>query len=117
MFFRGCLHFCTGWLNALSGTGEEGDNFYVIHEGTVEVHVSTAAQNPVTVISEGGSFGELALIYGTPRAATVKVVSSFSIYLSVCLSLSLSFYLSTYLSIYLSDDLFLSICPPIFLSV
>lgn len=27
----------------------------------------------VTTISEGGSFGELALIYGTPRAATVKV--------------------------------------------
>lgn len=26
----------------------------------------------VTNISEGGSFGELALIYGTPRAATVK---------------------------------------------
>ena len=26
----------------------------------------------VTTISEGGSFGELALIYGTPRAATVK---------------------------------------------
>lgn len=26
----------------------------------------------VTNISEGGSFGELALIYGTPRAATVR---------------------------------------------
>lgn len=26
----------------------------------------------VTNIGEGGSFGELALIYGTPRAATVK---------------------------------------------
>lgn len=26
----------------------------------------------VTSISEGGSFGELALIYGTPRAATIK---------------------------------------------
>ena len=26
----------------------------------------------VVVIGEGGSFGELALIYGTPRAATVK---------------------------------------------
>lgn len=25
----------------------------------------------VTTIQEGGSFGELALIYGTPRAATV----------------------------------------------
>ena len=30
-----------------------------------DVHVST--------IGEGGSFGELALIYGTPRAATIKV--------------------------------------------
>ena len=28
----------------------------------------------VNTIGEGGSFGELALIYGTPRAATVKVV-------------------------------------------
>ena len=27
----------------------------------------------VSVIGDGGSFGELALIYGTPRAATVKV--------------------------------------------
>ena len=26
----------------------------------------------VTTIGEGGSFGELALIYGTPRAATVR---------------------------------------------
>ena len=31
--------------------------------------------NNVNVVSigESGSFGELALIYGTPRAATVKV--------------------------------------------
>jgi len=27
----------------------------------------------MSTIGEGGSFGELALIYGTPRAATVKV--------------------------------------------
>jgi len=26
----------------------------------------------MVTIGEGGSFGELALIYGTPRAATVK---------------------------------------------
>ena len=26
----------------------------------------------VLTLGEGGSFGELALIYGTPRAATVK---------------------------------------------
>lgn len=30
----------------------------------------------VSYIGEGGSFGELALIYGTPRAATVKARSN-----------------------------------------
>lgn len=30
----------------------------------------------VTSIGEGGSFGELALIYGTPRAATVGAKSN-----------------------------------------
>ena len=29
----------------------------------------------VVQIGEGGSFGELALIYGTPRAATVKAAN------------------------------------------
>jgi len=49
--------------------GDEGDNFYVIDEGEVDVYVDNSL---VTSISEGGSFGELALIHGTPRAATVK---------------------------------------------
>ena len=51
----------------------------------------------VSTIGEGGSFGELALIYGTPRAATVKVshtlllltivaftYSSFVVVLNIC---------------------------------
>ncbi|XP_028517044.1 cAMP-dependent protein kinase type I-alpha regulatory subunit isoform X2 [Exaiptasia diaphana] len=49
--------------------GDEGDNFYIIDSGEVEVLVNNACVN---TISEGGSFGELALIYGTPRAATIK---------------------------------------------
>uniref|UniRef100_A0A915IKB8 cAMP-dependent protein kinase regulatory subunit n=1 Tax=Romanomermis culicivorax TaxID=13658 RepID=A0A915IKB8_ROMCU len=49
--------------------GDEGDNFYVIHEGQVDVFVN---DEQVTTIKQGGSFGELALIYGLPRAATVK---------------------------------------------
>ncbi|XP_006108722.3 cAMP-dependent protein kinase type I-beta regulatory subunit-like, partial [Myotis lucifugus] len=49
--------------------GDEGDNFYVVDQGEVDVYVNGEW---VTNISEGGSFGELALIYGTPRAATVK---------------------------------------------
>jgi len=52
--------------------GEEGDNFYVIETGTVDVFVN--GQYCLS-INEGGSFGELALIYGTPRAATVTAKS------------------------------------------
>ena len=39
----------------------------MIHEGEVEILVNDVK---VVSISEGDSFGELALIYGTPRAAT-----------------------------------------------
>jgi len=48
--------------------GDEGDNFYIIDEGEVDVFVNG---NHVTTIGEGYGFGELALIYGQPRAATV----------------------------------------------
>merc|ERR1719309_1046706 len=52
--------------------GDEGDNFYIIDKGSVDVYVNG---EKVISIGEGGSFGELALIYGTPRAATVKASS------------------------------------------
>ncbi|KJE92569.1 protein kinase, variant [Capsaspora owczarzaki ATCC 30864] len=52
--------------------GDEGDNFYVIDSGDVDVYVAATGDQPITSISDGGSFGELALIYGTPRAATIK---------------------------------------------
>jgi len=49
--------------------GDEGNYFYVLDAGEVEV---SKEGKFLTTICEGGSFGELALIYGTPRAATVK---------------------------------------------
>jgi cAMP-dependent protein kinase regulator len=49
--------------------GDEGDNFYIIDSGDVAVYVNNEL---VTTISDGGSFGELALIYGQLRAATVR---------------------------------------------
>ncbi|ESO10754.1 hypothetical protein HELRODRAFT_72321 [Helobdella robusta] len=52
--------------------GDEGDNFYVIDHGEVDIYVNN---DYISTIGEGGSFGELALIYGTPRAATVKAKS------------------------------------------
>jgi len=49
--------------------GDDGDNFYVIDSGSVDIYVYGEF---ISSIEGTGSFGELALIYGTPRAATVK---------------------------------------------
>lgn len=47
--------------------GDEGDNFYVVDSGSFDVYVN---DKKVVEIGQGGSFGELALMYNTPRAAT-----------------------------------------------
>ncbi len=47
--------------------GDIGDFFYIIHEGKVKFSVSG---NDVGTASTGDSFGELALLYDCPRAAT-----------------------------------------------
>eukprot|EP00035_Acanthoeca_spectabilis_P019844 m.429899 g.429899 ORF g.429899 m.429899 type:complete len:358 (-) comp17088_c0_seq1:70-1143(-) len=54
--------------------GDEGDNFYVVEDGSTDVIIDSGDGQPkvVSEIGKGGSFGELALIYGTPRAATIK---------------------------------------------
>ena len=49
--------------------GEEGDFFYLIGDGEVSFHVDG---NNVGSAKKGASFGELALLYSSPRAATVK---------------------------------------------
>jgi len=58
--------------------GDDGDNFYLIGSGDMEVLVARdPGSEPVKVLeySAGGTFGELALMYLCPRAATVKAVS------------------------------------------
>jgi hypothetical protein len=52
--------------------GDAGDMFYVVHSGEFEVLVGP---RKVMDVVNGGSFGELALMYGSPRAATVRAVS------------------------------------------
>eukprot|EP00611_Tribonema_gayanum_P005379 TRINITY_DN145_c4_g1_i1.p1 TRINITY_DN145_c4_g1~~TRINITY_DN145_c4_g1_i1.p1 ORF type:complete len:1103 (-),score=403.39 TRINITY_DN145_c4_g1_i1:604-3912(-) len=54
--------------------GDEGDKFYVVDSGTYGVSVTDhkGQANQVSVITEpGASFGELSLMYGKPRTATV----------------------------------------------
>lgn len=60
--------------------GDVGDFFYIVDKGIFDVFVNKSgrmepgpggAGNKVTMVGPGGSFGELALMYNAPRAATV----------------------------------------------
>jgi CRP-like cAMP-binding protein len=49
--------------------GDKGDYFYVVEKGSFDIFVDS---QKVVEITAGGSFGELALLYNCPRAATVR---------------------------------------------
>ena len=60
--------------------GDAGDFFYVVERGVFDIYVNPAGHvtpgsdgmgAKVNTIGPGGSFGELALMYNAPRAATV----------------------------------------------
>lgn len=54
--------------------GDPGEYFYVIEDGSVDIFLETGASNSVRIgksLVVGDYFGELALMYNTPRAATV----------------------------------------------
>ncbi|KAL7522418.1 hypothetical protein ACHAWX_007101 [Stephanocyclus meneghinianus] len=54
--------------------GDDGDNFYIIDGGSVDVIINTIGSdydaNIVKTCVAGDSFGELAIMYNAPRAAT-----------------------------------------------
>ncbi|KAF0699346.1 Aste57867_10062 [Aphanomyces stellatus] len=53
--------------------GDTGDFFYVVESGVFDVSI---AGEVVGTVKAGGSFGELALLYNCPRAATVSTIES-----------------------------------------
>uniref|UniRef100_W5NAT0 cAMP-dependent protein kinase type II-alpha regulatory subunit n=1 Tax=Lepisosteus oculatus TaxID=7918 RepID=W5NAT0_LEPOC len=56
--------------------GDDGDNFYVIERGVYDILVLKDGVNIcVGKYDNKGSFGELALMYNTPRAATIVATS------------------------------------------
>merc|ERR1711990_596344 len=55
--------------------GDDGDNFYVIENGVYDVYKNIDGEEvKVASYDNKGSFGELALMYNAPRAATVTSV-------------------------------------------
>eukprot|EP00392_Amoebophrya_sp_AT5.2_P006978 g6990.t1 len=62
--------------------GESGDAFYIVHSGQFSIYVSrqtggshSQAAQKVLEVGPGACFGELALMYDAPRAATVTCTS------------------------------------------
>ena len=57
--------------------GDDGDNLYVVDQGTLECYKKFGNDDPklVKVYNPGESFGELALLYNAPRAASIRAVT------------------------------------------
>ncbi|WP_168735994.1 ABC transporter transmembrane domain-containing protein [Cohnella fermenti] len=57
--------------------GEEGNHFYIIARGKFEILKSDGAEEEkrVAVLQDGDCFGEIALLRGVPRTATVRALT------------------------------------------
>ncbi|HEU5020426.1 MAG TPA: patatin-like phospholipase family protein [Bryobacteraceae bacterium] len=53
--------------------GDEGDTFYVVLDGELDVLVGEGAGHVIAVLKRGDFFGEMALLQGGKRTATVAV--------------------------------------------
>ena len=66
--------FLSRLLTQRDHVGEDGDQFYVVDEGELNIYVNSPTERKLVLhVTTGDSFGELALIYNTPRAADVVV--------------------------------------------
>ena len=60
--------------------GEPGEEFFVIMGGEADVVIKTGDQDtPVAVLKKGQFFGEMSLLTGTPRSATVRARSQLTV--------------------------------------
>lgn len=72
-------HISTDYIQVIS-QGDQGDYFYIVESGSFDIYINQSGKlepgpaglgDKVATITVGGTFGELALMYGAPRNATV----------------------------------------------
>ena len=60
--------------------GEPGEEFFVVMEGEADVVIKTGDQTtPVAILQKGQFFGEMSLLTGAPRSATVQARSQLTV--------------------------------------
>lgn len=70
-------HFATGSI--VIREGDPGDKFYLIREGAVSVRRGGDTA-PIATLKEGDFFGEMALLTGQPRNATIETIEETTLY-------------------------------------
>ena len=60
--------------------GDPGDHFYVVTAGELAAYIQAQGDDPVQEYRSGDSFGELALMYNSPRATTINALTDSIIY-------------------------------------
>jgi len=57
--------------------GDEGNLFFIVEEGSLDVFIKAGGGGDMKVgtLSSGSAFGELALMYNQPRAATIRAAT------------------------------------------
>jgi len=62
--------------------GDAGDSWYVIYEGQVEVTTASSSgdERPLSVLDTGSGFGEMAMLDGSPRSATVRATGPLTLF-------------------------------------
>lgn len=58
---------------AVCREGEPGDGFFLVYQGTVKVE-KKGWDGPIARLKSGAFFGEMSLLFGQPRNATVRAV-------------------------------------------
>lgn len=53
--------------------GDESDGIYIIKKGSVEVRKEESDPTPIAYLTAGECFGEMSLVHGGPRTATIRV--------------------------------------------
>jgi CRP-like cAMP-binding protein len=79
---RAARPIALGPLERLVRQGEEGSSLFVVADGVLEVMVrrQDGQDWPVDTITSGAVIGEMSLLTGEPRAATVRAIDGATVY-------------------------------------